>query len=55
MRPLVEKWRQRLRPNRKEHWEKVYAQKTPSEVSWYQTHPAVSLELISSTGIGKGF
>jgi len=38
--------------DRKSHWEGVYAKKTPVEVSWYQLEPAVSLELIVSTGIG---
>ncbi len=37
--------------DRKSHWEGVYAKKTPGEVSWYQIEPAVSLELIASTGI----
>ena len=35
----------------KEHWEKVYQTKQPTEVSWFQTDPAVSLELIALTGI----
>ena len=30
----------------KEHWENVYANKTPSEVSWTQEVPKTSLELI---------
>lgn len=37
--------------DRKSHWEGIYANKTPAEVSWYQLEPAVSLELIASTGI----
>jgi ubiquinone/menaquinone biosynthesis C-methylase UbiE len=36
---------------RKDHWEKVYSEKQPTEVSWYQQHPEYSLELIDSTGI----
>ena len=36
---------------RKNHWEDIYTKKTPTEVSWYQIEPAVSLELIKSTGI----
>ncbi len=37
--------------NRKNHWENVYGQKKPVEVSWYQVEPIVSLEFIASTGI----
>lgn len=37
--------------NSKNHWENVYQAKKPAEVSWYQTHPTVSLELIALTGI----
>ncbi len=37
---------------RKNHWEKVYSEKQPTEVSWYQQHAEYSLELIDSTGIG---
>ncbi len=36
----------------KSHWEGIYAIKKPAEVSWYQTDPAISLELIASTGVG---
>lgn len=39
--------------DRKHHWEKVYAAKSPLEVSWYQTEPLLSLQLISNTGISK--
>jgi 2-polyprenyl-3-methyl-5-hydroxy-6-metoxy-1,4-benzoquinol methylase len=35
--------------NRKEHWEAAYAD-GPSEVSWYQPRPEISLELIGATG-----
>lgn len=37
----------------KKHWEKVYSQKSPLEVSWYQDEPAASLRLIDETGINK--
>jgi 2-polyprenyl-3-methyl-5-hydroxy-6-metoxy-1,4-benzoquinol methylase len=40
--------------NPKSRWEQVYQTKSPTDVSWYQTHPALSLKLIASTGIGKG-
>ena len=33
--------------NRKKHWENVYGQKKPVEVSWYQVEPAVSLGFIT--------
>jgi ubiquinone/menaquinone biosynthesis C-methylase UbiE len=36
---------------RKEHWEEVYTTKKPTEVSWFQEHPGVSLELIQRTGV----
>ncbi|HEY5911538.1 MAG TPA: class I SAM-dependent methyltransferase [Verrucomicrobiae bacterium] len=40
--------------NAKQHWEKVYQEKDPvTDVSWFQAHPANSLELISATGIAK--
>ena len=37
--------------NRKTHWEEVYNNKSPLEVSWYQKEPALSLQLIDNTGI----
>ncbi|HKI62313.1 MAG TPA: class I SAM-dependent methyltransferase [Mariprofundaceae bacterium] len=39
--------------NRKEHWEKVYSDKSPMDVSWYQSEPEISLELIAETGCSK--
>lgn len=38
---------------RKQHWEDVYSHKSPTEVSWYQAEPKLSLELIARTGIGE--
>ena len=35
----------------KQHWEKVYQAKKPTEVSWRQDHPAVSLDLIALTDV----
>ena len=32
---------------RKEHWENVYRNKSPLEVSWYQQEPTLSLSLIA--------
>lgn len=37
--------------DRKAHWESVYSDKKSTEVSWYQQHPEVSLDLIKATGI----
>lgn len=39
-------------PGWKSHWEQVYAEKKPAEVSWYQSHPQHSLSLIGDSGIG---
>jgi ubiquinone/menaquinone biosynthesis C-methylase UbiE len=38
---------------RKEHWESIYQTKGPSDVSWFQARPAVSLDLIQASGLGK--
>jgi len=35
--------------DRKSHWEKIYADKAPPEVSWYQNELALSLSLINNT------
>lgn len=35
----------------KAHWERVYATKTATEVSWYQPHAERSLKLIRNTGM----
>ena len=37
--------------DRKQHWENVYRNKTPREVSWYQENPALSLRLIGNAGV----
>lgn len=39
--------------DKKEHWEKVYQTKTPNEVSWYEPHPAKSLELIAAARLDE--
>jgi len=39
--------------DRKAHWETIYAAKAPTEVSWYQASPTLSLELIEAIGAGK--
>jgi 2-polyprenyl-3-methyl-5-hydroxy-6-metoxy-1,4-benzoquinol methylase len=38
---------------RQAHWENVYATKTEDEVSWFQENPAMSLDLIHASGVGK--
>lgn len=35
----------------KQHWEKTYQDKEPGQVSWYQTEPHISLNLIDSLGL----
>lgn len=35
----------------KQHWEKVYATKAATEVSWFQEHAALSLKLIREAGV----
>lgn len=37
--------------DRKNHWDRVYRDKSPLEMSWFQQEPALSLRLISDTGI----
>lgn len=37
----------------KNHWERVYTEKSVDSVSWFQNHPAMSMKLIQATGIGK--
>ena len=39
--------------HRAQHWERVYATRLTSEVSWYQREPATSLRLIESTASDK--
>ncbi|MFW2374153.1 MAG: class I SAM-dependent methyltransferase [Gammaproteobacteria bacterium] len=39
--------------SRKKHWEQVYSNKTPLEVSWFQNEPSLSLQLINESGIDK--
>jgi 2-polyprenyl-3-methyl-5-hydroxy-6-metoxy-1,4-benzoquinol methylase len=39
-------------PDRRSHWENVYATKAETEVSWFEESPAISLELIEATGAG---
>lgn len=36
-----------------QHWDKVYSEKAPTEVSWYEPMPQVSLELIRACNLPK--
>jgi SAM-dependent methyltransferase len=36
------------------HWQRVYRERRPGEVSWYEPNPAVSLELIEEAGLSAG-
>lgn len=36
-----------------EHWQNVYQNKKPDEVSWYEEFPTMSLDLIKATNIEK--
>lgn len=38
---------------RKQHWEQVYQQKQPTEVSWFQPRPEISLQLIARCDVTK--
>ena len=37
-------------PTRQAHWENLYATRGEGEVSWFQEHPTVSLDLIRAAG-----
>lgn len=37
--------------SRQAHWDKIYGSKSVTDVSWYEAHPAKSLELIRATGV----
>jgi SAM-dependent methyltransferase len=37
----------------KAHWDRIYAERSPSEVSWYQSEPTLSLELLRRSGIAR--
>lgn len=39
--------------DRKSHWEKIYADKAPPEVSWYQKQPVFSLSLMHNTQVAQ--
>lgn len=35
------------------HWERIYGEKRPDEVSWFEPTPSISLELIEEAAIGR--
>ena len=37
----------------KAHWERIYHTFDPAQLSWYEEHPRLSLELIHRTGVSK--
>ncbi len=39
--------------NKKEHWEKVFAIKQETEVSWYQSKPETSIQFFTKNNISK--
>jgi SAM-dependent methyltransferase len=39
-------------PGKKAHWERIYSERKPTDVSWYQAHPEYSLAMIEATGAG---
>ena len=38
---------------KKLHWEKVYLEKSPEQVSWTQEYPVLSMEMIAGFNLGK--
>lgn len=38
---------------RKEHWEQVYTTRGESGVSWFESHPSVSIQLLEATGMTR--
>ncbi len=39
--------------HRKEHWERVYTTKGEQDVSWFETMPEISLEMLESAGVSR--
>ena len=40
--------------SRQDHWDTVYTSRAAAQVSWYETYPAKSLELIRAAGAAAG-
>ncbi len=39
--------------DRQDHWNRVYRDKAVESVSWYQSFPETSLDMIAASGVGK--
>ncbi|MBT2968692.1 MAG: class I SAM-dependent methyltransferase [Candidatus Thiodiazotropha sp. (ex Ctena orbiculata)] len=39
--------------DKKAHWQNLYREKAPTEVSWHQSEPELSLQLMHSSGIDR--
>jgi len=39
--------------DQKEHWEKIYATKQPTDVSWFQVYPKTSMEFVAAFDLKK--
>jgi hypothetical protein len=37
--------------NRRKHWQRVYTTKAADRVSWYQSTPTASAELLAAAGL----
>ena len=44
----------RAAEDRRAHWERVFAERGPAEVSWFEPAPRTSLEMIDALGVGPG-
>jgi hypothetical protein len=40
--------------DRKAHWQRVYTSKAADTVSWFQTEPTVSAQLLDAAGLSPG-
>lgn len=40
-------------PDKKQHWENIYENRQPDEVSWYQPQPTISLEFLKLAKLPK--
>ena len=40
--------------NRKQHWERVYATRAATDLSWFQEDPALSLRMLEAAGLTGG-
>lgn len=40
--------------DRTSHWQRVYTTKAETDVSWFETSPAISLQLIEAAGMTAG-